>query len=35
MGPNAEAQIGRRHIPDEPMYLIVQLGISEAFGGVE
>lgn len=35
MGPNAVAQIGQRHVPDEPMYLILNVGLSENFGAVE
>lgn len=31
MGPNAATEIGQRHIPDEPMYLIINLGISSGF----
>jgi len=35
MGPNTAAQVGQRLISLEPMYLIVNLGISENFGAVE
>jgi beta-glucanase (GH16 family) len=35
MGPNAQAQIGGRPIPVEPMYIIVNLGASNSFGAVE
>ncbi|KAJ9126589.1 hypothetical protein QFC24_001618 [Naganishia onofrii] len=35
MAANTDAQVGQRPIPDEPMYLILNLGISENFGGIE
>ncbi|WWD21278.1 hypothetical protein CI109_105762 [Kwoniella shandongensis] len=35
MGPNSEAQVGQRLVSEEPMYLIVNLGISENFGAVD
>jgi len=35
MGPNAEAQVSQRPVPYEPMYLLVNLGISENFGAIE
>lgn len=35
LAPNAEAEIGARPIPKEPMYLIINLGISENFGAVD
>lgn len=35
MGPNAEAGVGQRLVSEEPMYLIMNLGISENFGAVE
>jgi hypothetical protein len=35
LAPNAEAEIGSRPIPKEPMYLIINLGISENFGAVD
>jgi hypothetical protein len=35
MGPNTDAQIGQRPVSEEPMYLIVNLGISENFGAVD
>ncbi|WVF65398.1 hypothetical protein IAT40_000125 [Kwoniella sp. CBS 6097] len=35
MGPNADAMVGQRHVPDEPMYLIMNLGISENFGAID
>lgn len=35
MGPNAAAQIGQRPVPHEPMYIIINLGLSENFGAIE
>ncbi|KAK8844068.1 hypothetical protein IAR55_006862 [Kwoniella newhampshirensis] len=35
MGPNSDVQVGQRLIAEEPMYLIVNLGISENFGAVD
>jgi beta-glucanase (GH16 family) len=35
MGPNAQAMVGQRLISEEPMYIIINLGISENFGAVE
>nr|XP_019049754.1 hypothetical protein I302_00173 [Kwoniella bestiolae CBS 10118]OCF28684.1 hypothetical protein I302_00173 [Kwoniella bestiolae CBS 10118] len=35
MGPNADAGVGQRLVSEEPMYLIINLGISENFGAVE
>jgi hypothetical protein len=35
MGPNAKVGIGQRIIPEEPMYLIMNLGISKNFGFVD
>lgn len=35
MGPNSEAQVGQRDVPTEPMYIIINLGISENFGAVD
>ncbi|KAL1411164.1 hypothetical protein Q8F55_002114 [Vanrija albida] len=35
MGPNARAQVGQRIISEEPMYIIINLGISENFGAVD
>ena len=35
MAPNTAAGVGQRPISEEPMYLIVNLGISENFGAVE
>jgi hypothetical protein len=35
MRPNAETQIGQRHVSDEPMYLIINLGFSEGFSRIE
>ncbi len=35
MGPNADAGVGQRLVSEEPMYLIVNLGLSENFGAIE
>ncbi|WVQ63753.1 uncharacterized protein L199_001906 [Kwoniella botswanensis] len=35
MGPNDEAMVGQRLVSEEPMYLIINLGISENFGAVD
>nr|XP_018259340.1 uncharacterized protein I303_08268 [Kwoniella dejecticola CBS 10117]OBR81498.1 hypothetical protein I303_08268 [Kwoniella dejecticola CBS 10117] len=35
MGPNADAMVGQRLVSEEPMYLIINLGISENFGAVD
>jgi hypothetical protein len=35
MGPNAKGMVGQRLISEEPMYILVNLGISENFGAVE
>ncbi|WWC91061.1 uncharacterized protein L201_006002 [Kwoniella dendrophila CBS 6074] len=35
MGPNADAMVGQRLVSEEPMYLIMNLGISENFGAVD
>lgn len=35
MKPVPEADVGQRPIPYEPMYLIVNLGLSENFGAIE
>jgi hypothetical protein len=35
MAGNADAQIGQRLISEEPMYLIVNLGLSENFGAID
>lgn len=35
MGPNQQARIGQRLISEEPMYILINLGISENFGAVE
>jgi hypothetical protein len=35
MAANSEAFVGGRPVPDEPMYLIMNLGISTNFGAVE
>lgn len=31
IGPNPRVEIGQRHIPDEPLYLIINLGLSSGF----
>lgn len=35
MGPNRQAMIGQRLISEEPMYILINLGISENFGAVK
>ncbi|WVO15331.1 hypothetical protein L204_102987 [Cryptococcus depauperatus] len=35
MGPNEEVQVGQRLVSEEPMYIILNLGISENFGAVD
>lgn len=35
MGPDPRVEIGARPIPQEPMYMIVNLGISAGFGGID
>lgn len=35
MGPNAVTKVGQRPVPQEPMYLLLNLGLSENFGPVE
>jgi beta-glucanase (GH16 family) len=35
MGPNDRAKIGTRQIPVEPMYILINLGMSEGFSRVE
>ncbi|ORY28762.1 beta-glucan synthesis-associated protein-domain-containing protein [Naematelia encephala] len=35
MGPNSKAEVGQRLVSEEPMYLIMNLGISENFGAVD
>lgn len=35
MGPNAETQISARPVPQEPMYLIANLGMSYNFGPID
>ncbi|WRT69225.1 uncharacterized protein IL334_006209 [Kwoniella shivajii] len=35
MAPNADAMVGQRLVSEEPMYLIMNLGISENFGAVD
>ncbi|KAL7412678.1 beta-glucan synthesis-associated protein-domain-containing protein [Mrakia frigida] len=35
MGPNADAEVSMRPVPQEPMYILANLGISENFGAVD
>lgn len=35
MVPNAAAQVGQRPIPYEPMYILLNLGLSENFGAID
>ncbi|WVR08937.1 hypothetical protein IAU60_005996 [Kwoniella sp. DSM 27419] len=35
MAPNTEAMISQRQISTEPMYLIINLGLSEGFGAID
>ncbi|KZT57876.1 glycoside hydrolase family 16 protein [Calocera cornea HHB12733] len=35
IGPNADTKIGQRLIPEEPMYIIANLGISPSFGAID
>ncbi|CEL58009.1 Beta-glucan synthesis-associated protein KRE6 OS=Saccharomyces cerevisiae (strain ATCC 204508 / S288c) GN=KRE6 PE=1 SV=2 [Rhizoctonia solani AG-1 IB] len=35
MGPDDNVKIGHRPVPQEPMYMIVNLGISPQFGGID
>ena len=35
MGPNTAAEIGSRPISTEPMYLIMNLGLSKNFGAID
>lgn len=35
LGPNSLTEVGRRLIPVEPMYIIMNLGYSEDFGGID
>lgn len=35
MGPNEEAGVNQRPVTEEPMYMILNLGISENFGAVQ
>ncbi|OAX32972.1 beta-glucan synthesis-associated [Rhizopogon vinicolor AM-OR11-026] len=35
LGPDTETEIGARLIPQEPMYIIVNLGFSLNFGGID
>ena len=35
MGANAAVEISERPVSQEPMYLIMNLGISKTFGGID
>ena len=35
MAPNSDAGVGQRLVSEEPMYLILNLGLSENFGAIE
>lgn len=35
VGPNAAVDIGQRLIPNEPMYMIMNFGMSPGFGEVD
>ncbi|KAJ1311139.1 hypothetical protein OPQ81_009640 [Rhizoctonia solani] len=35
MGPDDNVKIGQRPVPQEPMYMIINLGISPQFGGID
>lgn len=35
MGPNKEAGVDQRLVTEEPMYMVLNLGISENFGAVQ
>lgn len=35
MAANADTEVGQRIVSQEPMYLIVNLGLSENFGAIE
>jgi beta-glucan synthesis-associated protein KRE6 len=35
MGANSVTEISARPVPLEPMYIIVNLGLSESFGAIE
>ena len=35
LGPNGDAEVGQRSMSEEPMYLIVNLGLSENFGAID
>ncbi|CAE6521538.1 unnamed protein product [Rhizoctonia solani] len=35
MGPDDLVKIGQRPVPQEPMYMIINLGISPQFGGID
>ena len=35
IGPDAQTEVGQRLMPEEPMYLILNLGISPNFGAID
>ncbi|KAL7417565.1 beta-glucan synthesis-associated [Mrakia frigida] len=35
MGPNAAAEVSARPVPMEPMYILINLGLSENFGAID
>jgi len=35
LGPNADAEVGQRQVSVEPMYIIINLGLSQNFGVIE
>ncbi|KAG8781271.1 hypothetical protein FRC12_022044 [Ceratobasidium sp. 428] len=35
MGPDSKTMIGARPVPEEPMYILANLGISEGFGSID
>lgn len=35
MGPNEEAGVSQRPVTEEPMYMVLNLGISENFGALQ
>ena len=35
MAANADTEVGQRLVSQEPMYLIMNLGLSENFGAIE
>lgn len=35
MGSNKEAEVDQRPVTEEPMYMVLNLGISQNFGAVQ